>query len=95
MFVRDEYTCQYCGDKLGKKSCTVDHIIPKSQGGKNKWENTVTCCFDCNNKKDRHLPSECGMVLLKKPLTPTIMSFILLKIKSEGLEGILKELGIY
>jgi len=95
IFVRDNYICQYCGIKLGKRNCTVDHIIPKSQGGKNKWENTVCSCFKCNNEKGDRSPFEAQMSLKKIPTTPTIMSFILTKIKVEGLSTILEELGIY
>ena len=95
IFVRDNFTCQYCGVKLGKRQCTVDHVIPKSRGGKNKFDNVVCSCFECNNKKGDRLPSEAGMTLKRKPLIPTIMSFLLMKIKAEGLEGILKELDIY
>ncbi len=95
IFVRDNHICQYCGTKLGKRQCTVDHVIPRSKGGKNKWDNSVCSCFSCNNKKGDRLPSEAGMSLLRKPLIPTIMSFLLMKIKAEGLSSILEELGIY
>jgi len=95
VFVRDNYKCQYCDAHLPKQKCTIDHVIPKAQGGKNKWENTVTACFGCNNHKGDRTPLEAKMVLINNPITPSIMSFLLMKIKAEGLEGILKELRIY
>lgn len=76
MFIRDQYTCQYCGrNKQQLKSSeflTRDHIIPRHHGGKDIWENVVTCCNSCNNKKAYHLLEELDMVLLKKPNAPTI-----------------------
>jgi len=93
--VRDNYTCQYCGKKLHKNKVTIDHVIPRAQGGKNGWENCVTACFDCNNKKEDRTPSQANMSLLKKPFKPTIMEFMLRKVKQEGLEKVLKDLGIY
>lgn len=93
--VRDSYICQFCGKKLTQKSVTIDHVIPKAQGGKNKWENTVASCKPCNNRKGNRTPSEAQMGLKRQPYAPTIMEFIQLKIKSEGLEQILKDLKIY
>jgi 5-methylcytosine-specific restriction endonuclease McrA len=93
--IRDEFTCQYCGVELAKSKATIDHIIPQAQKGKNTWENTVSCCFPCNNKKEDRTPEKAGMSLLKRPHKPTIMEFLLRKIQSEGLDEVLKELGVY
>ena len=93
--IRDQYICQYCGETVPKRKATIDHVIPVAKGGKNKWDNTVCSCFDCNNKKEDFLPSEVGMSLLRQPYQPTIMEFILKKVQSDGLEGVLKEIGIY
>ena len=93
--VRDKYTCQYCGKKLQRNKATIDHVIPQAQGGKNGWGNTVCSCFECNNAKGDRTPSEAEMSLMKQPVTPTIMEFLYKKIKSEGLEEVLKELGVY
>ena len=93
--IRDNFTCQYCGVKVNPNKVTVDHIIPKSFGGKNKWDNTVTSCFSCNNKKDNRTPSQAKMTLISRPTKPTIMQFILKKVKQDGLDKILKELEIY
>ncbi len=91
IFIRDLYTCQYCGKKI-KSSPTIDHIIPKSRGGSFSWTNVVTACVKCNQKKGNKLPSEAGLTLIRKPVMPTISEFFSLKLKLLGLEGILKDL---
>jgi 5-methylcytosine-specific restriction endonuclease McrA len=67
IFLRDNYTCQYCG-KTG--NLTIDHIIPRSKGGEDVWENVVACCIRCNNKKGDRLPEEEGMRLIGTPYKP-------------------------
>jgi len=91
IFIRDKYICQYCGKKF--KKLTIDHVIPKSKGGKKRsFENCVSSCFECNNKKRDRSPREARMKLLKHPKHPTIIEFIFLKMKNDGIEDILKEL---
>jgi 5-methylcytosine-specific restriction endonuclease McrA len=51
VFLRDRYTCQYCNDKLEKRHCTLDHVLPTSMGGKTTFENTVCACGPCNANK--------------------------------------------
>lgn len=68
---RDRYTCGYCGSKLRRDECTVDHIEPTSRGGKNTWENLITCCEKDNRRKANKTPKEAGMKLLWKPYKPT------------------------
>ena len=89
---RDGFICQYCKAKLDRREVTVDHVIPKDQGGKNTWENTVTACFPCNNKKDNRTPSQAKMYLKKRPVQPTIMEFTLRKLEIEGLTKLLDDL---
>jgi 5-methylcytosine-specific restriction endonuclease McrA len=76
LFIRDEYTCQYCGrarqNLKSSEFLTRDHVAPRHVGGKDVWENVVTCCNSCNNKKAYHLLSEIDMKLMKKPVSPTI-----------------------
>jgi 5-methylcytosine-specific restriction endonuclease McrA len=67
IFLRDNHTCQYCG-KTG--NLTIDHVIPKSRGGDDVWQNVVTCCIRCNNKKGDRLPDEEGMKLIGTPYKP-------------------------
>lgn len=64
---RDKHTCAYCGAKNAK---TIDHILPRSRGGKDTWENLVACCAPCNNTKDNRTPEEAGMRLLWQPRCP-------------------------
>jgi 5-methylcytosine-specific restriction endonuclease McrA len=66
--IRDNYTCQYCGKHVTKP--TVDHVIPQVKGGQTTWENLVTCCFECNNKKGSKTLKESGLVLKKTPKRP-------------------------
>ncbi len=68
VFLRDNYTCQYCGKHLVKP--TMDHIIPKSKGGKTDWHNVVTACSPCNNKKGNRTLKEAGMHLICQPSEP-------------------------
>ncbi len=58
---RDNHTCQYCGKN--HRPMTIDHIIPKSYGGKDSWENLVAACLACNNKKGNRTPEKAGMTL--------------------------------
>jgi hypothetical protein len=67
---RDNYTCMYTGKKLSKKELTLDHVLPISRGGKNTWENLVTCHKDLNVWKGNKTPEECGLKLLTKPTRP-------------------------
>ena len=74
LYRRDDGQCVYCGNKKG---LTIDHVLPKSRGGKNSWTNLVTCCSPCNIKKGNRTPEEAGMKLRKKPYEPSIFSFVL------------------
>jgi 5-methylcytosine-specific restriction endonuclease McrA len=76
VLVRDEYTCQYCGNEYTSGGLTVDHIVPKVQGGANTWVNVVACCRECNMRKGGRTPRQAGMQLVRKPFKPTIMEFI-------------------
>ena len=70
IFVRDEYTCQYCGKKFKYSELTLDHVYPKSRLGPDIWENIVTCCKECNQYKADKTPKEAGMKLLRRPFRP-------------------------
>jgi 5-methylcytosine-specific restriction endonuclease McrA len=71
---RDGHRCAYCG--RSDMSLTVDHIIPKAKQGEDTWENLVTACVDCNNKKGDRTPDEAHMKLLRKPMRPNHVTFI-------------------
>jgi 5-methylcytosine-specific restriction endonuclease McrA len=68
---RDEFLCQYCSIELSVREATLDHVVPRSQGGRTNWENVVCCCVPCNRKKGGRTPREARMNLLKKPVKPT------------------------
>ncbi len=76
LFIRDNYTCQYCTRHRSQfrsfEFLTRDHIIPESRGGKDTWENLVTACSTCNNKKADYDLDEVNMKLQKKPTVPTL-----------------------
>jgi len=70
IYIRDESICQYCGKKLSTDKLNLDHIVPKSQGGHNEWENLVCSCFKCNEKKAGRTPKEARMKLIRIPRKP-------------------------
>jgi 5-methylcytosine-specific restriction endonuclease McrA len=70
IFIRDQYNCQYSGKKVDFKTADIDHIIPKSKGGKDCWENVVVCAKEINRKKADNLPEDVGLKLLKTPTKP-------------------------
>jgi 5-methylcytosine-specific restriction endonuclease McrA len=67
IMVRDSHTCQYCQSALPAAKLTLDHVIPRSRGGRSTWENLVACCYPCNNRKGDRLPEEASMTLLRQP----------------------------
>lgn len=71
VFERDAWTCQYCTKLLSVKTATLDHIVPRSKGGQNTFENTVCCCTGCNSKKANISLEDSGMKLLKRPAKPS------------------------
>lgn len=71
---RDGHRCQYCGRT--DVALTVDHIIPKARLGEDTWENLVTACVECNNRKGDRLPEEANMKLLRRPMRPNHVTFL-------------------
>ncbi len=71
---RDGMRCQYCGKS--NVQLTLDHILPRSRGGREEWENLVVACVACNNKKGNRTPEEAGMKLLSKPKKPSPILFL-------------------
>ena len=70
IFLRDRYTCQYCGRRPRESELTIDHVIPRSRGGHTIWENVVLACTTCNVQKGSRLLEECGMKPLRPPRKP-------------------------
>ena len=73
IFARDEFTCQYCGKKYRLEELQLEHVVPKSKGGKSTWANTVCACHSCNTEKRNRTPEEAGMKLIRKPHTPKFL----------------------
>ena len=71
VFLRDKFSCQYCGALKQSHDLTFDHVIPRSQGGKTNWTNVVAACRPCNFKKGNKNTKEINMFPLIKPLQPT------------------------
>ena len=72
IYYRDSNICQYCGKKFKTQNLNIDHIIPRSRGGKDAWNNLVCACVKCNIKKGSKLPHEAGMRLIKEPVKPRL-----------------------
>ena len=75
VFLRDRFTCQYCGESLPTHELTFDHVIPRSKGGRTTWDNVITACSPCNLFKGDRMPAQVGMFPLVRPTEPT--SFLL------------------
>lgn len=75
LFNRDNWTCQYCGEKLGWSTITIDHVKPRSVGGMTTWLNCVSACSRCNKKKANQTLEEANMRLLKRPSAPQSYHF--------------------
>ncbi|TFJ84421.1 hypothetical protein NSK_004406 [Nannochloropsis salina CCMP1776] len=73
IYIRDRYSCAYCSQRLSAHDLTLDHVMPRSKGGKGSWDNLVTCCRQCNRRKGKRTVKELkeiGMVLLNPPRKP-------------------------
>ena len=70
LYKRDAYTCQYCGKKPKSQELTIDHVTPRSKGGRSTWENCVLACLKCNHKKGSKTLKEAGLKLIHKPIEP-------------------------
>jgi len=70
IYKRDRYTCQYCGIQPGSEELTIDHVVPRSQGGVSSWENCVLACVNCNKKKANRTPVQARMPLAHEPARP-------------------------
>ncbi|HEV7346722.1 HNH endonuclease [Telluribacter sp.] len=73
IFKRDGNRCQYCG--IGD-DLTLDHVMPKSRGGKTNWDNLATACKRCNSRKGDYTPEEAGMSLRQRPFKPSFLMFL-------------------
>lgn len=83
IFARDENRCQYCGLKFPVSDLSLDHVVPRSQGGHANWDNIVCCCIKCNVKKGGRTPREAGMKLISVPARPKRSPVVTLRLTGE------------
>jgi 5-methylcytosine-specific restriction endonuclease McrA len=84
VLVRDQHRCAYCG----RRATTVDHVVPRSQGGADSWLNTVASCAMDNHRKANRTPEEAGMPLLRMPFEPTPADAMLLALGRDELASL-------
>ena len=86
IFARDHNQCQYCGKKLPLTELTLDHVVPRSQGGRATWENIVCACLPCNIRKGGRTPREAHMHLIRKPEKPKRSTMLAQKLTNRKYE---------
>lgn len=82
IYARDENRCQYCGQKFSSSELSIDHVIPRSRGGKSTWRNVACSCLRCNVRKGGRPPDEAGMRLIRPPRKPRRSPLIKLELRS-------------
>lgn len=76
IMVRDKYQCQYCGLVTRSDNLNLDHVLPRTLGGRTTWENITTSCIECNRRKGGRTPEQAHMKLLRRPYRPTALPFL-------------------
>ncbi len=84
IYLRDHFMCQYCGTKPVKEELTIDHVVPRSRGGRSEWENVVLACQRCNAKKGNRLLPDLPMALRKQPRKPHWLSIVRHSMKGQN-----------
>jgi 5-methylcytosine-specific restriction endonuclease McrA len=80
VFARDGNSCQYCGRGFPTSELSLDHVVPRSQGGQTTWENIVCACVACNVRKGGRTPTEARMQLIREPVKPKRSPLLSLKL---------------
>jgi 5-methylcytosine-specific restriction endonuclease McrA len=93
VIIRDEFKCAYCGEE--SKKLTIDHVLPRSKGGKSSFENCVASCKACNSRKGNRLCNQIKMFPKVKAYQPTISEFLSMKLRNLGIDQTLKDLGVF
>ena len=70
IYARDASRCQYCGKRFSTSELSLDHVVPRSRGGEQTWQNIVCCCVKCNVRKGGRTPDEAGLKLVQRPVKP-------------------------
>jgi 5-methylcytosine-specific restriction endonuclease McrA len=76
IYARDGFTCQYCDKRPARTELNLDHVVPRSLGGKSTWENVVCSCLDCNRRKGGRTPRQARLRLRRKPVRPQWTPFV-------------------
>ena len=87
LFARDKNRCQYCGRHFPTSELSIDHVVPRSQGGEDSWENLVCACVRCNAKKGGRTPDQAHMKLHKKPIRPRRNPLVSVRLGNEKYES--------
>jgi len=85
LLLRDDYRCQYCNKGYGGDELTIDHVVPRSKGGKTTWTNAVIACYPCNQKKSNLLLKDSSVNLIKKPQKPSFRWIIKQRLKKTNI----------
>jgi 5-methylcytosine-specific restriction endonuclease McrA len=100
VLARDNFTCQYCGQRFSTHQLSLDHVMPSSRGGLTTWENVVCACLTCNIRKGGRTPKEAGMRLLHRPERPRSNPTLAMKLRNPKyaswrtwLDGVLCNVG--
>ena len=83
IFARDNNQCQYCGKRFPTTDLSLDHVVPRSQGGQGTWDNVVCACVECNVRKGGRTPKQAHMSLIRKPEKPKRSPMLNLKLTSK------------
>ncbi len=83
IYARDGNHCQYCGRRFSTAELSLDHVVPRSQGGQSNWTNIVCCCVKCNVRKGGRTPAQAGMKLVREPIRPKRSPLIALRLGHE------------
>jgi 5-methylcytosine-specific restriction endonuclease McrA len=75
VYLRDGFRCQYCGEQKPMDGLNYDHVVPRVRGGRTAWENIVTSCYACNDRKGSRTLAQAGMKLLRRPYKPHSLPF--------------------
>ncbi len=77
IYIRDGFKCQYSGKQVSNSEADIDHVVPRSKGGRNSWDNMVVCSKQLNRKKGNRTPEQAGLKLIKKPKKPDYKQLML------------------
>ncbi len=91
LYRRDRFTCQYCGKRPQVRELTIDHIVPRSKGGRSTWTNCVVACMTCNTRKSDRTPSQVGLTLHSRPHKPKWQPHITIPAGKETWEKFIPE----